>query len=167
VIVADVNLVSYLLLGGPVQAVAERVLQRDPVWAAPLLWRSEFRNVLAAFMRQRDLSVSNAWRAHELADQLFRGQEFAVPGERVLRLVASSPCSAYDCEYVALAEELRVPLVTADRQVLRAFPDRAISPKAFSADAVNKQMQRPGVWAAVARKADRTWRRHDVKDRHS
>lgn len=135
-IVADVNLVAYLLLGGPEQAVAERALQQDPVWAAPLLWRSEFRSVLAAFMRQRDLSVSDAWRAHGLADQLFAGQEFAVPGERVLQLVASSPCSAYDCEYVALAEELGVSLVTADRQVLRAFPDRAISPKDFVAGAV-------------------------------
>jgi predicted nucleic acid-binding protein len=136
VIVADVNLVAYLLLGGPEQAVAERVLQRDPLWAAPLLWRSEFRSVLAAFMRQRDLSVTDAWRAHGLADQLLAGQEFAVPGERVLHLVASSTCSAYDCEYVALAEELGVPLVTADRQLLRAFPDRAISPKDFIAGAV-------------------------------
>jgi len=135
VIVADVNLIAYLLLGGPAQAWAQRVFERDPVWAAPLLWRSEFRNVLAAFMRQRGLSVTDAWRAHGLADQLLHGQEFAVPGERVLALVAASPCSAYDCEYVALAEELAVPLVTEDRQVLRAFPDRAIRPKVFVAGA--------------------------------
>jgi predicted nucleic acid-binding protein len=131
VIVADVNLVAYLLLGGPQQALAQRVLERDPLWAAPLLWRSELRSVLAAFMRQRGLSAGDAWRAHELADQLLGGQEFAVPGEVVLALVASSACSAYDCEYVALAEELEVPLVTADRQVLRAFANRAISPKDF------------------------------------
>jgi predicted nucleic acid-binding protein len=96
-----------------------------------LLWRSEFRSVLAAFMRQRHLSLTDAWRAHGLADQLLAGQEFAVPGERVLRLVASSSCSAYDCEYVALAEELDVWLVTADRKLLRAFPDSAVSPKDF------------------------------------
>ena len=102
-IVADVNLIAYLLLGGPEQALAQRVLERDPVWAAPLLWRSEFRNVLAAFMRQRALGVHDAWRAHELADQLLHGQEFMVPCERVLALVAASPCSAYDCEYVSLA----------------------------------------------------------------
>lgn len=130
-IVADVNLVVYLLLGGPEQAIAQRVLERDPVWAAPLLWRSEFRSVLAAFMRRRDLSVADARRAHVLADQLLAGQEFAVPGERVLGLVAASPCSAYDCEYVALAEELGVPLVTTDRQLLREFPARAISPNSF------------------------------------
>jgi predicted nucleic acid-binding protein len=130
-IVVDVNLVVYLVLGGPERALAQRVLERDSVWAAPLLWRSEFRNVLATFMRHRELSVSDAWRAHELADALLNGQEFSVPSERVLALVAASPCSAYDCEYVALAEELAVPLITADRQLLRAFSDRAISPKDF------------------------------------
>lgn len=134
-IVADVNLIAYLVLGGPEQPLAQRVLERDPSWAAPLLWRSEFRNVLAAFMRQRGLSISDAWRAQGLADELLAGQEFTVPGERVLALVAASACSAYDCEYVALAEELAVPLVTADRQLLRAFPDRAISPKDFVAGA--------------------------------
>lgn len=132
-IVADVNLLAYLLLGGPEQPVAQQVLERDPVWAAPLLWRSEFRSVLAAFMRQRGLTVRDAWRAHELADELLAGREYMVPGERVLALVAASTCSAYDCEYIALAEELAVPLVTADRQLLRAFPDRAISPMDFVA----------------------------------
>ena len=130
-IVADVNLVAYLLLGGPDQALAERVLERDPAWAAPLLWRSEFLNVLAGFMRQRQLSVSDAWRAHGLAEQLVAGREFTVPGDRVLALVAASACSAYDCEYVALAEQLAVPLVTTDRELLRTFPDHAISPKDF------------------------------------
>lgn len=132
-IVADVNLVAYLLLGGSNRGLAERVLRRDPHWGAPLLWRSEFRSVLAAFMRQRDLTIDEAYRAHDLAEQLLAGQEFTVPGERVLALVAASTCSAYDCEYVALADELAVPLVTTDRQVLRAFPDRAISPKEFVA----------------------------------
>jgi predicted nucleic acid-binding protein len=134
-IVADVNLIAYLLLGGPDQDLAQRVLERDPVWGAPLLWRSEFRNVLAAFMRRRNLSLIDAWRALDLADQLLVGQEFTVSGTRVLELVVASECSAYDCEYVALAEELAVPLVTADRQMLRAFPARAISPKDFVAGA--------------------------------
>ena len=132
-IVADVNLVAYLLLGGPEAALAQRVLERDPVWAAPLLWRSEFRSVLAAYMRLRDLPRHDAWRAHRLADALIRGHEFAPSGEAVLTLIASSSCSAYDCEYVAVANELEVPLVTWDRHVLKAFADRAVSPREFVA----------------------------------
>jgi predicted nucleic acid-binding protein len=131
VIVADVNLVAYLLLGGPETALAQRVLEREPVWAAPLLWRSEFRSILAAYLRQRGLALSDAWRAHELAEGLLSGNEFSVSGERVLQLVGASECSAYDCEYVALAQELRVSLVTWDRGVLQQFPEVAVSPKGF------------------------------------
>lgn len=135
-IVADVNLLAYLILGGPEQAQAERVLERDAVWAAPLLWRSEFLNILASFMRQRGLGVTDALKAHDLAAQLLEGMEFAVPGGRVLQRVRTSNCSAYDCEYVVLAEELGVPLVTADQQLLREFPEQAISPKSFASGAV-------------------------------
>jgi len=131
VIVADVNLVAYLLLGGSESAVAQQVFQRDPAWAAPLLWRSEFRSVLAAHIRQRDLDVRDAWHAHRLAEALFSDQEYPVLGERVLTLVSNSNASAYDCEYVALAEQLDVTLVTADRKLLRAFPDRTVSPRDF------------------------------------
>lgn len=130
-IVADVNLVAYLLLGGPETELAQAVLERDPVWAAPVLWRSEFRSILTGLIRQRGLALADAWQAHELAEGLLGSQEYTVGGERILQLVAESPCSAYDCEYVALADELAVPLVTADRQVLRHFPKVAMNPRTF------------------------------------
>ena len=82
-------------------------------------------------MRQRGLSPADAWHAHELAEGLLGGHEYTLNGERVLHLVAVSPCSAYDCEYVALAQELRVQLVTWDREVLRHFPNVAVGPKEF------------------------------------
>ncbi len=45
----------------------------------------------------------------------------------VLHLAQISHCSAYDCEFVALARRLDVPLVTADKQILKAFPLIALS----------------------------------------
>lgn len=87
-------------------------------------------------MRQRGLALSDAWEAHELAEGLLGAHEYTVGGERVLRLVAASPCSAYDCEYVALAEDLQVPLVTSNTRVLRQFPRVATSPEAFVAGMV-------------------------------
>ena len=41
------------------------------------------------------------------------------------------PLACNDCEYVALAEDLGVRLVTADRDVLRHFPRVAIHPRDF------------------------------------
>lgn len=130
-IVADVNLLAYLLLGGSETETAQAVLEQDPVWAAPVLWRSEFRSILASYIRQRGLSLADAWQAHELAEGLLGAHEYSLAGQRVLELVVGSRCSAYDCEYVALADELGIPLVTADREVLRQFPDIAVSPARF------------------------------------
>jgi hypothetical protein len=48
--------------------------------------------------------------------------EEVVPSELVLQLVAFSRCSAYDCEFVAAAQQLQVPLITADRALIAAFP---------------------------------------------
>ena len=50
---------------------------------------------------------------------------------RVLSLSHSSGCSAYDCEFVNLAKDLDVPLVTQDKKILHNFPETAISMSQF------------------------------------
>lgn len=83
-IVVDTNVLFYLCVEGDRTKDAEALLDRDPFWVAPTLWRSEFRNVLAG-----------------------------------------SDCTAYDCEFVALAMQLGTKLVTADKKLLRSFPEHA------------------------------------------
>ena len=55
------------------------------------------------------------------------------PPATCLELAKRSRCTAYDCEFVALAKRLGTGLVTSDRQVLSAFPETAVSPEAFVA----------------------------------
>jgi predicted nucleic acid-binding protein len=129
VIVADVNLVAYLLITGEHTPAAEAVLSADPEWAAPLLWRSEWRRVLAGYLRRGDLDLTGALDRVAAAEELVRGREYLVEAASVLELVAGSACSAYDCEYVALAHQLDVPLVTSDRRILAAFPATAVAPE--------------------------------------
>ncbi len=50
------------------------------------------------------------------------GNEREVDSQQVLELVQNSDCSAYDCEFAALALRLGVPLVTMDKKLLKAFP---------------------------------------------
>lgn len=131
-IVADTNLLIYLYVQGQRTAESEAVLRRDPVWTAPLLWRSEFRNALIGLVRKDALALDEALSMVDEAERWLAGREYSVVSRHVLTLAEKSGCSAYDCEFVALAQDLAVQLVTADRQILKAFPTIAISPSAVT-----------------------------------
>jgi predicted nucleic acid-binding protein len=133
VIVVDTNVIAYLWIPGTHTKLAERALQKDPAWCVPLLWRSEFRSVLAGYLRRGFLGLHVALRIAAEAESQMGAHEYSVPSTEVLRQAAGSSCSAYDCEYVVLAEELSVPLVTTDRQILAAFPRTALSLAKFVA----------------------------------
>ena len=122
-IVADTNLIAYLYLPGRFSSAADAMLLRESDWAVPRLWRSEFRNILATYMRQRLLTADDAVAIYARAAALIGGNEYDVSAPDVLRLAKASQCSAYDCEFVALAQHLDVTLVTVDAKLRRAFPD--------------------------------------------
>lgn len=131
-IVADTNLLAYLLLPGERTEAAEAVWRADPEWHAPLLWRSELRNVLALQMRRSGLSLEDAGTVAEAAADLMEGREHVVDGRHVLRLAHRTGRSAYDGEFAALAEALSAPFVTADRSLVEALPGLATSPEDFA-----------------------------------
>lgn len=121
-IIVDTNVIAYLWLPGRRTLAAEHLYKKDPDWSAPLLWRSEFRNVLAGCLRRGDVNLETALLIVEGAEGQMRGREFSVPSAQVLARVEDSDCSAYDCEFIVLAEELGVALITSDEKLLKAFP---------------------------------------------
>ena len=125
-IVVDTNIIGYLFLASSHSRLAEQALLKDANWAAPLLWRSEFRNVLTLYIRKHWLSLEAGQQIMTEALGLMEDQEYEVDSEQVLKLVTASNCSAYDCEFVALAQELGILLVTVDKQLLSDFPKVAI-----------------------------------------
>ena len=126
-IAVDTNIISYRWIASAHSAAADDVWRKDSEWVAPILWRSEFRSVLAGTFRHKLITLPAAAKIMEQAEAEFSGREFNVSSGAVLRLAGRSECSAYDCEFVALAEQQGVPLITADRQILRAFPEFALS----------------------------------------
>ncbi len=126
-IVVDSNILAYLYLPSDHTAKAEALFKKDPEWAAPLLWRSEFRNILAGYLRRGTLSFEQTVALQNEAEGLLAGAEFEVDSYGVLELVSNSDCSAYDCEFVCLAIKLNTKLVTADKKLIRAFPENTIS----------------------------------------
>jgi predicted nucleic acid-binding protein len=127
VIVVDSNVLAYLYLPGDHTLNAEALLRRDPEWAAPILWRSEFRNILAGYIRRKTLTYERALQIQSEAESLLSGSEFEVDSRAVLELVRDSDCSAYDCEFIALAIKLETTLVTMDGKLLRGFPKWAVA----------------------------------------
>ena len=126
-IVVDSNVLAYLYLPGEYTEAAEVLLEQDSDWASPILWRSEFRNILAGYMRRKAISFEQANSLQREAESLLEGAEFEVESSVVLELVRDSDCSAYDCEFIALAMKLDTKLVTMDKKLLRAFPKRTVA----------------------------------------
>ena len=126
-IVVDSNVLAYLYLPGEYTAAAEALLEQDSDWAAPILWRSEFRNILAGYLRRKAITFEQANSLQREAESLLEGAEFELESFAVLELVRDSDCSAYDCEFIALAMKLDTKLITMDKKLLRAFPKRAIA----------------------------------------
>jgi len=124
-IVVDTNVLAYLYLPGEYTTPAEELLETTDAWAVPVLWRSEFRNILAGCLRRNELSFENAIALQLEAESLLAGNEYEVDSRKVLDLVRDSNCSAYDCEFVALAKSLNTHVITADKKILQAFPDTA------------------------------------------
>jgi len=126
-IVVDVNVLAYLLIPGKYTESAENLLKDDAQWAAPRLWRSELRNILATYVRSDLIDLSDALVLYQRAALIIGTEEYEVETADVLRLSKASGCSAYDCEYVALAEFLDLKLVTADAKLRKAFPQRTVA----------------------------------------
>ena len=120
-------MLAYLPSAGRLRPRAEALSAKDPDWAAPILWRSEFRNILAGYLRRDEFSFDDACRLQQDADGLLAGAEYQVDSRNVLTLVRDSGCSAYDCEYVALAMHLDTRVVTMDRQLIREFPKHVVA----------------------------------------
>ena len=127
-IVADSNLIAYLLIPGDKSAIADEVFLKDPDWAVPLICRSEIRNILSLYMRHEKMSLHQAQATMEKAERLWREHEYSVPSNDVLELTHKHNVTAYDGEFVVLAQELGVTLVTFDKAVKKMFPRIAIDP---------------------------------------
>lgn len=121
-IVVDVNVVAYYFIDGDKTALARGLMQREPDWRVPSLWRHEYLNVLATYARSGGATVVQARALWRRALDFLGPREEATDPEAALRLAIDHPISAYDGQYVALGERLGARFVTEDRRLLKTFP---------------------------------------------
>ncbi len=132
-IVVDTNIIANLYLPSQYTQDVIALLQRDSHWIAPLLWRSEFRNVLSTQVRRQAMDVNSALLMQAQAERHLAGREYSVNSASVLTLAAQSGCTAYDCEFVSLAMALNARLITHDGRLAQAFPQVAVSARDYPA----------------------------------
>ena len=125
-IVVDTNVMVYLLSGSPRGKDAARLLAHDPEWAAPPILLSELRNVMVGLLRRGQIQEVDALDICEDAEAVLGDRAASVPASPVLDTAVRGNLSAYDAEFVVLARQLGIPLVTADQAILDGAPDVAI-----------------------------------------
>ena len=130
-IVVDANLIGNLLIESEHSSLAIQVFEKDPDWYAPLLWQSEVRSIVTSYLRHNFLTLDKAFRVMDEAHGLMIDHERYISSSLVLELVGASKCTSYDCEYIALAKEMNLTLVTFDKQVVGEFPRIAVFPHDF------------------------------------
>lgn len=94
-IVVDTNVIAYLMLPGDSTPQARGALRKDGDWSSPLLWRSEFRNILVRYLRQGHLQLADALQIMEEAERVLRGG-------RVCSAVRGSPQTGVDLPLLCL-----------------------------------------------------------------
>lgn len=130
-IVVDSNLIGYFFIEGEHSQLAIQVFEKDPDWYAPLLWQSEVRSIVTKHFRFKNMPLIRSQQIMNEAHDLMIEHDRFVSSDLVLELVSFSECTSYDCEYVALAKEMNLTLVTFDKDVVRDFPQIAVFPQDF------------------------------------
>lgn len=125
-IVADANLLVYRYVRGPFSTLADAANAKDPDWRVPPFWRCEFTSALLKMIRGAALAEGDARSAIADAERHMTGRDVPVPQERALLTAARFGTSAYDAQYVTLAEMLGVRCVTADRPLIAKAPSACI-----------------------------------------
>lgn len=130
-IVVDTNILVYLLIDGERTASVRKLRQQDGRWRFPTLWRHEFLNVLAVYVQNNGMSLPRALAVWAKAARVFAPGEAAVDMSLALRLAVAQNISAYDAQFLALAQSLKVPLVTEDQSLRKKAPGLAVAVSDF------------------------------------
>src|SRR5690349_3367905 len=125
-IVTDTNILASLYFPSEISLETESLKGKNEEWVVPSLWRSEFMNVATAYYRRGFITFEQATESVKEASMIFEDHELDADVETVFSFVRKSQCSPFDCQFVALAYQLGIRLLTYDKQILREFPDIAI-----------------------------------------
>ena len=130
-IVVDSNVIAYFYLPGEFTSLAEEIMKKDSHWIVPGVWRYEFNNILANHVKYKKTPLKLVLNVLKNAQKILIENEFMVLAETVIELAVKHKHSSYDCEFIALAMNKNVRLVTCDKKLATTFPETAIHAEYF------------------------------------
>ncbi len=129
-IVVDTNIISYFLIRDEkFSEIVDRLFDYDSDWVAPRLWLDEYMNVLSTHVRNAGMAPEISVALLADAIDLMRDRSFEVIPERVMSVARRLECSAYDAQYVSLAEDMGLKFYSFDRRLVERCPDIASIPR--------------------------------------
>jgi predicted nucleic acid-binding protein len=130
-IVVDCNVIAYLLIEGEKTSLARTLWTRENNWWMPELWLHEFLNILATNERTGNLRLRTCQGILDLARSMFEAKSRQADMGYTLSLAARYRLTAYDAQYIALAQSMDVFLISEDRRLRQAVPQSVRSMKSF------------------------------------
>ena len=126
-IVVDTNIITYRFIEGDKTAKVIKFQQYDSDWVVPFFWRFEFLNVLSTLVKNNYISDKQSISIWRTAYRTLKARERLIDMEKVLLFSIQNQISAYDAQYIVLAQSLKIKCLTEDMKLLREFPDITIS----------------------------------------
>jgi len=122
-IVADTNIITYLVIAGDKTEQARLVKGKDSTWMVPTLWQHEFINVLSTHVKNGILTIPQAKTAWTYSNRILSQTTYEVDMENALQFSIEQKISAYDAQFIILAKKLGCPLVTEDKKLHKTFAE--------------------------------------------
>lgn len=124
-------MIAHLYFPSVRTVAAERLLGVETRWAAPPAWRSEFLNLASAQCRKGIIKWPDVADVYDLATQFLITLEIHTEYKKIIDVMKSSDCSAYEAGFLALAKQLNTVLITDDQQILKQFPKLSCTPEQY------------------------------------
>lgn len=136
-IVADASVASFLFLEGELTSIVRELFAADPEWITPPILNHEILNILAAVgsLEGDSVAMEELWRE---VRSVFGSRQHIPDPMRSLRLAIELKISGYQAQYVALANQLKLPLLTTDQRLLELLPQSTCRPEEYLRDFIHR-----------------------------
>lgn len=132
-IVIDANILIYALIECDNSRLTSQLRVKDADWRTTGLCLHETLNVLTTYQRRGLLALEQCRELLRHANRFIAVAQCDVDMEASLTVAAQYGITGYDAQYVTLAQNLAVPLITEDRKLRQAVSEVGISMQEFIA----------------------------------